>query len=198
MALASTGNTAPVDPSRRPSDRRCTSRSSRASKASGSSSKPRRRGIRSSTSSAPFPHAVASTAPLPDSIATVAEPADVVTVHQAAPSFQSLIPIAARVRLRSIGVGGSKLGTGERYPCGMCDHRAMRLLATFALALTVAALGAMPVAAQEPIDCGVYRGVACQGFFTDEPGVATDRQRQQITTERPGFEPRCVGDGVAL
>ena len=60
----------------------------------------------------------------------------------------------------------------------------MRLLATFALALTVAALGAMPVAAQEPIDCGVYRGVACQGFFTDEPGVATDRQRIEDSVAR--------------
>ena len=34
---------------------------------------------------------------------------------------------------------------------------------------------ALPAA--DAVDCGVFQGVVCEGFFTDEPKVAADRQR---------------------
>ncbi len=54
------------------------------------------------------------------------------------------------------------------------------ILATFVLAPGLAS-------AQEPtgpVECGVYEGVVCVGWFTDEPGVAADPQRVEDAIDR--------------
>ena len=54
------------------------------------------------------------------------------------------------------------------------------ILATIALAPGLAA-------AQEPtgpVECGVYEGVVCVGWFTDEPGVVADPQRVEDAIDR--------------
>lgn len=57
------------------------------------------------------------------------------------------------------------------------------------LVLVVAALlGAIPAAAQENIDCGTYRGLVCEGYFTDEPNVATNWQRIEDNVTRVNDE----------
>ncbi len=61
----------------------------------------------------------------------------------------------------------------------------MRRLMLFGTALALAVLVAGPVAAQE---CPPYKGLTCQGFFTDEPGVATDWQRIEDNVSRVGAE----------
>jgi TPM domain len=46
--------------------------------------------------------------------------------------------------------------------------------------LSITILGAVfatSVARQQPVDCGEYRGVVCEGAFTDEPDVTQDPQR---------------------
>lgn len=54
----------------------------------------------------------------------------------------------------------------------------------FALVLA----GAVAASAQENIDCGTYRGVACQGYFTDEPALSRDRQRIEDAVARVNAE----------
>ena len=54
--------------------------------------------------------------------------------------------------------------------------------------ITLCAVIAAPVAAQEVVDCGEYEGVVCQGFFTDEPGVAIDWQRIEDSVARVNDE----------
>ncbi len=54
--------------------------------------------------------------------------------------------------------------------------------------LAAAVLGAIPATAQEHVDCGTYRDLVCQGYFTDEPSVATDWQRIEDNVARVGEE----------
>ncbi len=55
--------------------------------------------------------------------------------------------------------------------------------------LLIGIVAAAPAAlAQEPIDCGTYRGVVCQGFFTDEPPIASDHQRIESQVARVNAE----------
>ena len=49
---------------------------------------------------------------------------------------------------------------------------------------TVIALAAPATAQREVVECGEFRGVVCQGFFTDEPGVAGDPQRIEDAISR--------------
>ncbi|MET0831606.1 MAG: TPM domain-containing protein, partial [Acidimicrobiia bacterium] len=75
---------------------------------------------------------------------------------------------------------GGSAGRAE-YFCRM--HRTTRISLLVA-ALSIAVLGASPVMAQtsttaatQPVDCGEYQGVVCQGWFTDEAGVVDDDAR---------------------
>ncbi len=52
--------------------------------------------------------------------------------------------------------------------------------------LVAAVFGAIAAAAQENIDCGTYRDLVCEGYFTDEPGLATDWQRIEDNVARVG------------
>ncbi len=52
--------------------------------------------------------------------------------------------------------------------------------------LAAAVLGASPATAQEQIDCGTYRDLVCEGYFTDEPSLATDWQRIEDNVARVG------------
>jgi len=54
--------------------------------------------------------------------------------------------------------------------------------------LAAAVFGAIPATAQEHIDCGTYRGLVCEGYFTDEPSLATDWQRIEDNVARVGEE----------
>ncbi|MCZ6460990.1 MAG: TPM domain-containing protein [Actinobacteria bacterium] len=54
--------------------------------------------------------------------------------------------------------------------------------------LAAAVLGAIPATAQEQIDCGTYRDLVCEGYFTDEPSLATDWQRIEDNVARVGEE----------
>ena len=60
---------------------------------------------------------------------------------------------------------------------------AYRLLAVLAVLAAVAWTG-IGYAQNSPIECGEYEGVVCQGFFTDETGVATDRQQIEDAIDR--------------
>ena len=65
----------------------------------------------------------------------------------------------------------------------------MRRFLLVVMALLMAGLGAMPAAALQAVECNeVYKGVVCQGAFTDEPGIATDRQRIEDNTVRVGAQ----------
>ena len=61
----------------------------------------------------------------------------------------------------------------------------MRRLIILGTALVVTILVATPLAAQQ---CPPYQGLVCQGFFTDEPGLATDWQRIEDNVVRVGEE----------
>ena len=54
--------------------------------------------------------------------------------------------------------------------------------------LAAAVFGAIPATAQEHIDCGTYRDLVCEGYFTDEPSLATDWQRIEDNVARVGEE----------
>ena len=60
----------------------------------------------------------------------------------------------------------------------------MRRIVLPVVLLAAAALGAIPAAAQENIDCGTYRDLVCEGYFTDEPRIATDHQRIEDNVAR--------------
>jgi len=63
--------------------------------------------------------------------------------------------------------------------------RLRRSLVSLLLASLAVIAFATPAAAQrEVVECGEYRGVVCQGFFTDEPGVASDPQRIEDAISR--------------
>jgi hypothetical protein len=55
------------------------------------------------------------------------------------------------------------------------------LLLVFLFAIAVTAPAA---ARQESVECGEYLGVVCEGYFTDEPRVAGDRQRIEDAISR--------------
>ena len=69
----------------------------------------------------------------------------------------------------------------------MCHHHVMRRPTLPALILALLATAA-PASAQEAIECGEYRGVVCEGYFTDEPNVATDHQSIEDDVARVGAE----------
>ncbi len=60
----------------------------------------------------------------------------------------------------------------------------MRRIVLPVVLLAAAALGTIPAAAQENIDCGTYRDLVCEGYFTDEPRIATDHQRIEDNVAR--------------
>ena len=65
----------------------------------------------------------------------------------------------------------------------------MRRLVLLLAVLVAAGLAALPAAARQTVECDeVYKGVVCQGAFTDEPGIATDRQRIEDNTVRVGAQ----------
>ena len=60
-----------------------------------------------------------------------------------------------------------------------------RSLVLLALGATAAIAFTTPAAAQRPgVECGEYQGVVCQGYFTDETGVAGDPQRIEDAISR--------------
>ncbi len=63
--------------------------------------------------------------------------------------------------------------------------RMRRSLVLLALGATAAIAFTTPAAAQRPgVECGEYQGVVCQGYFTDETGVAGDPQRIEDAISR--------------
>ena len=64
----------------------------------------------------------------------------------------------------------------------------MRRLLLPVVILGTAVLTAAPALAQEAVDCGEYRGVVCEGYFTDQPNLATDWQRIEDNVARVGHE----------
>ncbi|MGB5432007.1 MAG: TPM domain-containing protein, partial [Acidimicrobiia bacterium] len=63
--------------------------------------------------------------------------------------------------------------------------RLRRSLLPLVLVAIAAIVAAAPAAAQRAVvDCGEYQGVVCQGYFTDEPGVADDPQRIEDAISR--------------
>lgn len=63
--------------------------------------------------------------------------------------------------------------------------RLRRSLVLFLLTAFAAVAFATPASAQrETVECGEYRGVVCQGYFTDEVGVANDPQRIEDAISR--------------
>jgi uncharacterized membrane protein YgcG len=67
----------------------------------------------------------------------------------------------------------------------MSRHTAKLLEATGIVAALLALTIAPPAAAgQVVIECGEYLGVVCQGYFTDEPGVATDHDSIEDAIDR--------------
>jgi len=58
----------------------------------------------------------------------------------------------------------------------------------FVTVLAMAGVLAVPAAAQQAVDCGEYRGVACEGYFTDQPDLATDWQRIEDNVARVGHD----------
>jgi hypothetical protein len=67
------------------------------------------------------------------------------------------------------------------------SHMNPRLIPIYLLvaAFFAVAVSASPAAAQrETVECGEYQGVVCQGYFTDEAGVADDPQRIEDAISR--------------
>lgn len=64
----------------------------------------------------------------------------------------------------------------------------MRRLIYLGAVVAAAASMANPVLAVQAIDCGEYRGVVCEGAFTDQPNIATDHQRIEDNVVRVGGE----------
>ncbi len=62
--------------------------------------------------------------------------------------------------------------------------RLRRLLVLLFAALAAIAFATPASAQREMVDCGEYRGVVCQGYFTDEVGVASDPQRIEDAISR--------------
>ncbi len=61
----------------------------------------------------------------------------------------------------------------------------LRSISLFVLAFVAVFSVASPAAAQrETVECGEYQGVVCQGYFTDEVGVADDPQRIEDAISR--------------
>jgi TPM domain len=69
----------------------------------------------------------------------------------------------------------------------MWDHQYVRRFFLAAMTLAAAMMVAAPVSAQ-PQQCPLYQGLTCQGYFTDEPGLATDWQRIEDNVARVGAE----------